>query len=346
MEHPRRFFAGCTRPARAQNGLRVAENLGVHEQITEGPVREVGIQWREDDLRVAGQLDDAGLGREIRQRDAADLDVVFWRYGNLRMRVDVVVAAAIFGAALHEDRLVLRRMTPCRLIGRRPERAGNDVAQIAEHAPPVARRIFAPARDGQILPPAVPTAGVGSHDVIAAVGQQMHLGNRSVRRLKHAHGRGGGRRRPARGADLRRVRLQRGSHLGNALAQQQLRRLEVRVGQEPALHGAVQQLVRERQQAHPLVMRHEIADRNTSLTRGHSRGREIDRFIKPVGAVVTVFRQRFQILTRFPGRDHQRQHRRVRRDDQIIGETAFESQARYAERAILINAVGVGSVVA
>ena len=62
MEHPRRFLAGRARPARAENGLRVAENLGLHEQIAEGRVREVGVQRREDDFRVTGQLDGAGAG--------------------------------------------------------------------------------------------------------------------------------------------------------------------------------------------------------------------------------------------------------------------------------------------
>ena len=102
----------------------------------------------------------------------------------------------------------------------------------------------------------------------------------------------------------------------------------------------------ERQQTHPLVMRHETAERNARLAAGHARGCEIDRFIKSVRAVVTVCRQPFQILARLPGRDHQRQRRRVRRDDQIVGETALESQARHAERAVLINALGVGGVVA
>ena len=286
------------------------------------------------------------LGREIRQRDAADFDVVFGRHGDFRVRVDVFVAAAIFGAALHEDRLVVLRRPPRRLIGRRPERARGGVAQIAERAPPVARRVLAPAGDRQVFPPAVPAARVGGHDVIAAVGQQVHLGNRRVRRREHAHGGGGDRRRPARGADFRRVRLQRGSDLGNALVQQQLRRLEGRVGQEPALHGPVQQQVRERQEAHPLVMRHETAERNAGLAARHARGREIDRFIKPVRAAVAGCRQRLQILACLPGRDHQRQHRRVRRDDQIVGETALEPQPRHAERAILIDAVGVGGVVA
>ena len=90
MEHPRRFLAGRARPARAENGLRVTEDLGLHEQIAEGRVREVGVQRSDDDFRVTGQLDGAGLGRKIRQRYAADFDVVFGRHGDFRVGVNVL----------------------------------------------------------------------------------------------------------------------------------------------------------------------------------------------------------------------------------------------------------------
>ena len=106
--------------------------------------------------------------------------------------------------------------------------------------------------------------------------------------------------------------------------QEQLGRFEVRVGEEPPLHGPVQEQVREREETHPLVMRHETVERNAGLASRHARGCEIDRFVQPVRAVVTALRQDLQILASLPGRDHQRQHRSVRRDDEIVGETALE----------------------
>jgi hypothetical protein len=39
-------------------------------------MRQVGIQRSQDDFGVTGQLDGAALRRKIRQRDAADFDVV------------------------------------------------------------------------------------------------------------------------------------------------------------------------------------------------------------------------------------------------------------------------------
>ena len=46
----------------------------------------------------------------------------------------------------------------------------------------------------------------------------------------------------------------------NALLQQERGRLELRIGFKTLLHRAVEQHVRERQQAHALMMRHVGAD--------------------------------------------------------------------------------------
>ena len=226
VEHPWRLLAVCARAARAEDGLRLAENLGLHKKIAERRVREIGVQRSDDDFRVTGQLDGAGPACTIRQRHAAHFDVILRRHGDFRVCINVVVAAAKFGAALHKDRLVFIRRMPRRLIGRRPGRAARNVTQIAEGAPPVARGILAPTRDRQVFPPAIPAAGIGDHHVIAAIGQQMHLGICSVRRLKYAQCGGWDLVRPACGVHFRRVWLQRGRDLRDALVQEQLRRLE------------------------------------------------------------------------------------------------------------------------
>ena len=94
------------------------------------------------------------------------------------------------------------------------------------------------------------------------------------------------------------------------------------------------------------MMRHVILERRAGLATGHACGREIDRLIKAVSALVTAFSQCFQISACLQWGHHQRQNRRVWCDDQIVGETALESQPRHTECAILIYAVGVGRIVA
>src|SRR5206468_656837 len=82
---------------------------------------------------------------------------------------------------LREDRLVAFPRLERRLPGGGPEDAAVQIAQIAERAEAIAGGVFAPARHGQITPSAVTAAGAGDHDVVSAVGKQMHLGRRPVR---------------------------------------------------------------------------------------------------------------------------------------------------------------------
>ena len=94
------------------------------------------------------------------------------------------------------------------------------------------------------------------------------------------------------------------------------------------------------------MMRHVILERRAFLAAGHACRREINRLIEPVSALVAAFSQCFQIPARLQWGHHQRQNRRVGCDDQIVGETALEAQPRHTECAILINALGVGHIVA
>ena len=61
---------------------------------------------------------------------------------------------------------------------------------------------------------------------------------------------------------------------------------------------------------------------------------------KPLG------RESLQIQAGILGRHHQRKHRGIWRDDQILGQSALESQARHAEGAVLVIEVPVDRVVA
>ena len=95
---------------------------------------------------------------------------------SIRQPVDAVPAVK-FRASFGENRFVRFGRPPRRLRGVGPERATGRIADVAEAAPMVARRVLLPARDGDVLPPAVAAAGAGDEHVVATVRQQLHFGH-------------------------------------------------------------------------------------------------------------------------------------------------------------------------
>ena len=66
------------------------------------------------------------------------------------------------------------------------EGAGGQFADVAESAPVIPRAVLMPAADGQILPATVATTGITDHDVVTAIGQQLHLGYRRIGGIEDA----------------------------------------------------------------------------------------------------------------------------------------------------------------
>ena len=125
-------------------------------------------------------------------RDAAQLDIVFGRDGDLGVGLEAAIAAAELGARVGEDRFVVLRTAAGSGWNAADQNSPvGSVADIAEGAPVVAGGVFAPARDRQILPAAVAAARIGDHHVVPAVGQQLHLGRRRVGIGEDAHRRFG-----------------------------------------------------------------------------------------------------------------------------------------------------------
>jgi ribosomal protein L18 len=120
VEHPGHLFARRARTPRAEDRLALGQDFGLHEQVAEGAVRKVGIQRRQHHFRVARHLDAAAAGRLVGEGDATDLDVVLGRHADLRVRFDRIVAPPVFGARLHEDRLVVIGAPQGGLIRGRP----------------------------------------------------------------------------------------------------------------------------------------------------------------------------------------------------------------------------------
>ena len=77
MKHPRDLLARCARTPRAQDRLTLGQDFGLHEQVAETAVGQVGIEWRQYHFGVTRHFDMTDSGRQIGECDASNLDVVF-----------------------------------------------------------------------------------------------------------------------------------------------------------------------------------------------------------------------------------------------------------------------------
>ena len=157
------------------------------------------------------------------------------------------------------------------------------------------------------------------------------------------HRRRVGRRDVIRGFD-RRI-LER-HELRDPLLQQQLGRLDARIGVKAVLHRRAVQQVVERDQAHALVVRH-VGRQGMPPTRvlGQPFGRVVDRLVVAVAPGESFRAQPLQIADDVGRRERRRENGGVRRDDEILGQPALQAEAGHAERAVLIVPVEVLHVV-
>ena len=192
---------------------------------------------------------------------------------------------------------VLVGLAPGRLIGGRPHRAAAHVAQVDELPVRVACRVAAPARHRQAAPDAGAAAGVGDRGDVVAVREELRVRKRGVRRAVAADRH---RRRRRGGAHLvERPRLDRRDVARHALLQQQLGRLDPRLGVKALDHPIAEQRVGQRHERHALVMRHVGAARRAA---GVPRGRGWSAVGLRLGAAVACSRSRRRTRTRPRGR--------------------------------------------
>src|SRR5436190_14182198 len=197
---------------------------------------------REDDFRIAGELDDLADPRTIDDAHQAQFDVVLGGDSDLGMNVQPLVAAPKFSASLGEYRLVVIRTFARRLIRAGPDLATLDVAEITEGAPVVASSVFSPSRNRKIVPATAAASGVGDHDVVAAVRQQLHLRDRRGGGCDDTHRRF---RLDDIGADSRDLldMWKETDRFGNPLLQEQKRRLKQRLRFESLLHWTIEEQI-------------------------------------------------------------------------------------------------------
>ena len=254
VERPRARLGRRSWPAAADDGRARRQVLGLDEQLAERRMGEVVLGPPEHDLGVARDLDlprpIAGVGH----RQAANLDVVLDRDHHLEHGLDPVVGPLEDGLLERERREIRLGLVARRLVRRRPEEAGPDVAEIEELAAGVGGAVLAPAGDRQIAPAARAPAGVGHDRDEGAVREELGMRIVGVRRPEAAER--GRRDRPRLPRGLGRARRSRRRLARHPLLQQELGGLHARIRVEARDHHVVQERIGQRDEHHALVVRH------------------------------------------------------------------------------------------
>ena len=346
VHHPWRLLFGRPRSSRAVDGMTAADQFRLNEQIAEGRMRFVLRLRGEYDLRVARHFNRPRSVGTVAQGDATQLDVVFWRDTDLRIRFDLVIGPTKLDACLGENRFVRLRNRRRRLPRVGPDPAAVEVAEIAETTICVAGGIFTPARHRQITPAAGTAARACHRDMVVSIGKNMCLDGRTVRIGAHPHTTGLFRRGRSLGSRLAGMREDRRDQLRDGLLQQRISRSQHRISQEAPLHRLVEQHIRERKQGHPFVMRHELPHRNASASRRQTGRRVVDRLIQAVRPLLAVRRESLEVAACCFRFDHQRQRTCIGGNDQVLSQAAFQTEARNTKGSVLIISLQIDRVVA
>ncbi len=339
------------RPAPTEQRVALGHVLRLDEELAEGGVGEVVGVRREHDLGVARDLELPRALAVVRHLQPAHLDVVLGRDGDVELRSDLVVGP-LEGRLLHgEGDQVVRGFPGGRVVRRGPDPTAADVAQVEELAPGVAGRVLAKAGDGAPAAEARAAARVGDHGGVAAVREKLRVRKLGVRRAEAAVRRRRHRRREAR--LLVGARPDERGVARHALLQEQLRRLDARIGVEALHHAVAGQRVGDGRQGHPLVVREVRPHQSPSEAEpGRSRlgllrvtGRVVDGLEVAVRSEEPLARQAAQVLGRGGGVDERGERGRVGRDHQLVAQAPLQAQPRDAERLVLVVAVVIDEVV-
>ena len=305
----------------------------------------------EHDLDQTCHLDLAQQLRVIDERDPPDLDVILGRDRDLELRLDADVRAPEHGRVGKEGHPVAFGLTAHRLIGRRPQQAAAHVPQVNELTARVAGRVVTLPRDRASPPGAGTAPGVGDDGGVLAVRQEVGAGVERVGGAESTRRRGGRGWFDARGFGG--TWPDDGHEARHALLQQRLGGPHARVRMEAPHHRCAEHGVRQRDQAHALMMREEGTDLMNTGTVGHGftvcrRGLArcvVERLLEselPRGALA---REPAEVHGGGGGIDQRGERRRIGRNHQLLGQPALEPQARNAEGLVLVAAMRIHDVV-
>ena len=128
------------------------------------------------------------------------------------------------------------------------------------------------------------------------------------------------------------------------LLEQQLRRAHRGIRVEPLAHAAFEQRVAQRDERHALVVSEVGLHHGAPLACGNATGGVVERLVVAVAALCALGGEVSEVADDGARVHGEREDRRVRRHDHIVGESALQAHARHAEGLILIREVGVDRV--
>ena len=345
MRRPNFGFRGGPLSPRRKDRAEIGMILGLDEQLREGGMRDIGALWPQCEFGIRRDLDVARSTSGVGDGHATNLGVVFGRDEHFERRRQSAVSSRDLDAVLVEIDSIFIGLSARRLKTGRPDGAAPYVPKKDIRSAIVSRSILSPSRDGDVAPPAVSGAGRRHHHGIAPVGKKLRR-RRGLMNGKNFAPARGIRVAGARGRlDLRRPRPGRRDLARNPLLQQQFRRPNDRLGMEALSHRAVKDRVGDRDDRHALMMRHEGADESEALAFRNPRGGEIHGLVKSIAAPRAHRRQSLEIRGRGRGINHGRQAGRIRRDDAIFAQSAFQSETRHAKIGILIGQFQIAGIV-
>ena len=130
-----------------------------------------------------------------------------------------------------------------------------------------------------------------------------------------------------------------------AFLQEKLGGLHARIGVIAGLHDVGVQAVVERHEAHPVMVSHIRFHDGASLSGRQALFRVIDRLVETHRAERAFGFEVLEIFQHLLRANRRGEQAGVGCNDQIVGQTAFQSDARHAKRAVLIVRVYVLHVV-
>jgi hypothetical protein len=323
----------------------MGNELCLHEQIREsgvGLVRGLGSQH---DLGIGREIDLTVSALEIGHRQSTKLGVVLGRNHDLEDDRERPVPLRDLGAVLRIDDVVLVRGGSGRLEASGPHATGPHIPQEDERPPAVSGRVLAPAGHGKLAPSTEPGARRRDHDRVAPVGEKMGAGGEIVRGVETSQG---GRNEVSheRGdPNLLGPWPGDGHRTRSALLEQKLGCLDHRMRIKTLPDQPVAQHVPQRDESHPLVMRHVGADHDRAGFLRQPRGCVIERFVEPVSSPRSSLLEADEVCQGGSGVDHGRERGSVRSHHHVLEQPALEPQAGYAKRGVLIRELRVAYVV-
>ena len=147
------------------------------------------------------------------------------------------------------------------------------------------------------------------------------------------------------GGLLRRPRTRHRDVARRAFLQQQLRRLDHRLGVEPRPHRAVEKRVGDGDDRHALMVGHEGAHDRDAFAFGQAARRVVQRLVEAIAAARADRGEPLEVSRRRLRIDHARERGRIRRDDDVFAEPALQPEAGHAEVRILVGELQVAGVV-